>query len=201
MGSVPKFVVLGLGQLSVAGSTAAMAPTVGFRPSVSAWHIVSNSSSAISIGLAIDVTFGSLRITLANSQTGQVITLTGPGGGGGVSTGPKFSVSGDPPPVPGTPSLGFLTTALRGVVALLGRASINSPVYVVPGRVDSAQLFMGLAQIVTLSAAAIGEANASVIVFYDNFGIKAFAFLAGVDLASDVSVGVDDIVYTVSLQS
>lgn len=208
MGSVPKLWANTRGQLSALRAALTMAPFLRFRPSTSEWHIVSDNSASISASFVIDVAAGVFSMNVANFRTGQVITLNGRGGGGGIGAavsaiGLPVSASVDPALlVPKTLSIGFLTAALNTVAGLLDRASANSPIYLVPGRTDSAQLFPGLAQIVTLSGAAFVEASCSVIVFYDNnVGLKAFAFLAGADFTSGVSVDLDDIVYVVNSQS
>ena len=183
----------------------AISPWLKFPVRASRWHVVSESSFTVSGGEGVSFSAGSFSIVLASDRNSRTVRLAGIGFGAGVGgSALPADVSGDPQGVlaalPKVPPNAFLT-AIRNIAATVDLPSWNSPIYLCPGRSDSPALFQGLAQIVTVGGGLLLEISGGLMVFYDNrTGIKAFAFLGGVDFLSNASVGAGDIVYMVSVR-
>jgi hypothetical protein len=200
--------------VQIAQSTPATLPPA----KLSNWQIVDFKSYTASGGppaLKIDGAVGYFTMFVKNTKTGEslVISGAGAGGGGGVGLLP-VDVSGDPPELSNAQSLkislaalAFLgpvsasivkTLAIFKIISLL--PSWHSPIYLGATKSDSdgADLFSGMAAIQNLSAGAGVEGSVSSIVFLDGSGPKAYAYLAGFDFLSNVSIGAGALIYHVT---
>lgn len=197
---------------------------------VSDWRILSDESLTVSAetplaNLSVGASF--FTMTLANSRTSEVLTLNGTGGSAGLGVGGDgFEVSGDPQEAVDLLSqtvLGRLKGLMGTMRSLSDLPGAYSPVFLFPGRKDSANLFTGGTLVITGSAGGGIEVGAGVIIFFDisalgrlelaiaeavggplaeaatffATSVTAFAFLTGLDYISDASAGLGGTVYTV----
>jgi hypothetical protein len=118
---------------------------------------------------------------------------------------------------------GVMSKTAVSLATSMDSKSGNSPIFLVPPNVDAAQSFGGWAQIVSGGLGVGGEMTVGAIVFFDVTyatlaatllvgpmlmalggaavaNAKAFAFFWGPDVITDVSAGVQDMVYRVTIQ-
>jgi hypothetical protein len=221
-------------QYSVQRAVQTVQAALGVSVRVSDWSIVSDSSLTVSAGIfkIADFSVGGFTMTLANGSSRSKIKLKGVGIGAGLSALPGLpvDVSGDPQSVaqfliPYSPFAG-LKSAIKNIAATVAASmnsiSWNSPIFVVPPNIDSAQLFGGWAQIISAGLGVGGEISVGAIVFFDlNLEVaigslllgpmlaplglaaaaraKALLLFGGPDVVTDTSAGVQGIIYRVAV--
>lgn len=117
-----------------------------------------------------------------------------------------------------------LTSLLRLIGAISDLPGSSSPIFLCPGRPDSLTTFIGAATVVSAGASIGVEGDVGVILFFDAHvlsnlilqagsiealgplggmveaavfaaNVKAFAFFAGLDYCTDISVGIENVLY------
>jgi hypothetical protein len=217
--------------MSAKSAALAMAPFLRL-PSlkVSDWRILSDESLTISADtpvakLGVGASF--FTMTLENPRRSEILMLKGTGGGVDFGAGSSFvDISGDPQEAADLLSqnvFGRLKGLMGTMRSLRDLPGTYSPVFLFPGRKDSANLFTGGTLIITGNAGGGIEAGVGIIIFFDVSAVgrlelavaaalggplaeaaafsvtsvTAFAFVAGLDYISDASAGAGGVVYTV----
>lgn len=177
------------GPLKMGGYTTVQQAT---RPAASEWVMGAMSSTTVSCGVKevvpIDAAAGYFKFSATNKRTGETIAVSGKGAGVSVGAGLlPCDISGDLPLLPGLPSW-------HGEF-YLGPAGRDSMGY---------QLFQGVAILSDFSAAALINADYSVLAFMSTRnagrdGVKVWTPMAGLSWDTNASVGGSVVVYNASV--